>query len=87
MGAWGAAPETWGYSGCNHHCRHAAAFWGLGAQQRGCGPGVPAMGLLLGAQWTCAHLMLRASGPTGAQSDRLDLPSGGRLCHLAPGRL
>lgn len=39
---------------------HAAASWGLGAQQRGCGPGVPAMGLLLGAQWICAHL--RCSG-------------------------
>lgn len=61
--AWGAAPETWGYSAYSdysHHCSHAPASSGLGAQQRGCGPRVPAMGLLLGAR--CTHPHLRCSG-------------------------
>lgn len=61
--AWGAAPEAWGpsvYSGHSHHCSRAPAASGLGAQQRGCRPGVPAMGLLLGVWWTHPHL--RCSG-------------------------
>lgn len=64
------------------------------------GTGGPAEGMRAGARGgpsyragaggsLCVSMpeMLRGSGPTGAQSDRLDLPSGGRLCHPAPGRL